>query len=114
MKTAGVKTDAIVESLDLFPTLIEICKPTFSKTQNKLDGASLVPLLETGSGNKDDVAISYWNDAISVRDQTHRLVYNKKTKVSALYDLSVNSDNPIDSAGEFPKIVKRLESAIRE
>ena len=114
MKTAGVKTDAIVESLDLFPTLIEICKPSFSETQNKLDGESLVPLLETGSGNKDDVAISYWNDAISVRDQTHRLVYNKKSKVSALYDLSVNSDNPIDSAGEFPKIVKRLESAIRE
>ncbi|MDB4374638.1 sulfatase [bacterium] len=112
MKMAGVKTDAVVESLDLFPTLIELCKPTFSKTQNQLDGESLVPLLRTGVGDRDDVAISYWNDAISVRDQTHRLVYNKKTKISKLYDLSINLDNPIDSANEFPKIVNRLEKAI--
>ena len=71
-----------------------------------------MPLLRTGVGDRDDVAISYWNDAISVRDQTHRLVYNKKTKISKLYDLSINLDNPIDSANEFPKIVNRLEKAI--
>lgn len=112
MKTAGVKTDAIVESLDLFPTLIDICKPAFRQTQFKLDGESLVPLLETGSWDKGDVAISFWNDAISVRGQRHRLIYNKKTGVSALYDLSVNSDNAINSAKEFPEIVKQLKSTI--
>lgn len=114
MKTAGVKTDAVVESLDLFPTLIDLCRPAFSKTQNKLDGDSLGPLLRTGVSREEDVAISYWNDAISVRDRNHRLVYNKKTKVSKLYDLSVDSDNPIDSAEESPDIVNRLEAAILE
>lgn len=113
MKTAGVKTDAIVESLDLFPTLIELCKPSFNKTENLLDGESLVPLLRTGVGNQEDVAISYWNDAISVRDQTHRLIFNKKTKVSKLYDLSVDSDNSVNSADKFPEIVNRLEDAIQ-
>ena len=114
MKTAGVKTDAVVESLDLFPTLIDLCRPAFSKTQNKLDGDSLGPLLRTGVSREEDVAISYWNDAISVRDRNHRLVYNKKTKVSKLYDLSVDSDNPIDSAEDSPDIVNRLEAAILE
>ena len=52
--------------------------------------------------------------SISVRDRNHRLVYNKKTKVSKLYDLSVDSDNPIDSAEESPDIVNRLEAAILE
>ena len=114
MKTAGVKTDAIVESLDLFPTLIELCKPSFNKTQNLLDGESLAPLLRTGVGNQEDVAISYWNDAISVRDQTHRLIFNKKTKVSKLYDLSIDSDNSVNSADKFPEIVNRLEGAIQK
>ncbi len=114
MQTAGVKTDAIVESLDLYPTLIDLCQPSFRKTENKLHGDSLVPLLETGSWNKRDVAISYWHEAISVRDQTHRLIYNKKTKTSALYDLSVNPDNNTDIAAQFPEILKRLESAIPE
>ena len=114
MKTAGVKTDAIVESLDLFPTMIELCKPSFNKTQNQLDGESLAPLLMTGVGNQGDVAISYWNDAVSVRDQTHRLIFNKKTKVSKLYDLSVNADNSVDCANEFPGIVNRLEGAIQK
>ena len=114
MKTAGVKTDAIVESLDLFPTLIELCKPSFNKTQNLLDGESLAPLLRTGVGNQEDDAISYWNDAISVRDQTHRLIFNKKTKVSKLYDLSVDADNSVNSADKFPEIVNRLEGAIQK
>jgi len=114
MKTAGVKTDAIVESLDLFPTMIELCKPSFNKTQNQLDGESLAPLLMTGVGNQGDVAISYWNDAVSVRDQTHRLIFNKKTKVSKLYDLSVNADSSVDCANEFPGIVNRLEGAIQK
>ncbi len=103
-----------MESLDLFPTLIDLCRPAFSKTQNKLDGDSLGPLLRTGVSREEDVAISYWTDAISVRDRNHRLVYNKKTKVSKLYDLSVDSDNPIDSAEESPDIVNRLEAAILE
>ena len=112
MKTAGTKTDAMVESLDLFPTLIDICKPEFNQTQFNLDGESLVPLLETGSCDKSDVAISYWNDAISVRGHQYRLIYNKKSGVSALYDLSGNSDNTINSAKDFPDIVERLKSTI--
>ena len=114
METAGMKTDAVVESLDLFPTLIELCNPSFRKTKNQLDGDSLVSLLRTGIGNQNDVAISYWNNAISVRDQTHRLIYNKKTRKSKLYDLSTDLDNSHDIAIEFPKLVSRLVRAIPE
>ena len=114
MQTAGVKSSALVESLDLYPTLIELCQPSFNKTTHPLDGDSLVPLLKGGSGEKSDVAISYWKDAISVRDQTHRLIFNKKSNSSALYDLSVNPDNDTDVAAQFPEIVKRLKDAISE
>ena len=114
MQTAGVKSDALVESLDLYPTLIELCQPSFRKTTHPLDGDSLVPLLKGGSGKKSDVAISYWKNAISVRDRTHRLIFNKKSKASALYDLSVNPDNNTDVAAQFPEVVKRLKDAIPE
>jgi hypothetical protein len=42
------------------------------------------------------------------------LIFNKKTKASALYDLSANPDNNTEVAAQFPEIVKRLKKVIPE
>ncbi len=70
----GLRTDALVETTDLYPTLMDLCNTRFQETHHPLDGASLRPIL---TGEKDDIrdtATSYWGDAISVRTDTQRVI----------------------------------------
>ena len=105
---AGLKSDALAETVDLFPTLVELCKPRFRKTRHPLDGKSLVPILSGRQTQVRKASLSYWKDAVSVRTATHRLVAGKKTV--ELYDLSKDPDNSTNSAGENGALVKRLSA----
>ncbi len=49
----------IVESLDLYPTLVELCG---LPKQSELEGTSLVPLLRNPSANWDKPAYSIWSE----------------------------------------------------
>ena len=112
----GVTTNALAETIDIYPTLIDLCKPGFKKTHHHLDGVSLVPVL---NGEKDFVrqhALSYWRDAVSVRSESHRLVAkvkNGKMINSELYDLRENIDTVENIAGSNPDIVAQLAKFIK-
>ena len=47
MKAVGVKTDTLVETIDLFPTLVDLCVPKFQQTEHALDSGTVEPVLET-------------------------------------------------------------------
>ena len=70
----GMRTDALVETLDLYPTLMDLCAPTFRKTQHPLDGKSLRPLLTGERESIREESRSYWGDAVSVRTPAGRSV----------------------------------------
>ncbi|MFP6873650.1 MAG: sulfatase [Verrucomicrobiales bacterium] len=112
----GIATNALAETIDLYPTLIELCKPGFSKTHHQLDGVSLVPIL---SGEKATVrghALSYWRDAASVRSQSHRLVAkvkNGEILASELYDLRENIDTVENVAAKNPELVTELSKLLQ-
>ena len=107
----GLKTDALVETIDLYPTLIDLCRPAFDKAQSPLDGKSLVPVLRGKKNGVRKAALSYWGDAITVRTDTHRLITKvrkgKPTQVE-LYDLSNDQDSVRNLAGEDKGTVQRL------
>ena len=111
----GITTNALAETIDIYPTLIDLCQPGFKKTHHQLDGVSLVPVL---SGEKAAVrqhALSYWRDAVSVRSESHRLVAkvkNGKMINSELYDLRVNIDTVENVADSNPDIVTQLAKFI--
>ena len=76
MSNAGVKTDAIVELIDLYPTLAEM-SGLGSQAPSILQGESLVPLLDSPA-NIDPSAIAYTmtgSDGASLR--TDRWRYNR-------------------------------------
>ena len=73
VSVAGTKCDALVETLDLFPTLVDLCAPQFKQTAYPLDGHSLRRLLMGKTTPLRDAALSYWRSAVSVRTPTHRL-----------------------------------------
>ena len=111
MKRAGQATGALVETLDLYPTLVELCNPSFSRTAHELDGRSLVPLLDGQAETVRDSAISYWRDAVSVRTSSHRLIVRdeegKRTPLE-LYDMGQGPDPADNIIAHEPEVVERL------
>lgn len=68
----GESTDAIVETIDLFPTLCDLAGLEIPDT---LHGDSLVPLLEDPALEiPDAVAAAYHRKAKTLRTDTHRLI----------------------------------------
>ena len=107
----GRVSEALVESGDLYPTLVELCQPQFTQTQYPLDGKSLVPLLTGKVPAVRDVAVSYWQDAITVRTLTHRLIARCNGdgfKDITLYDLSRDPDSTLNIAQKEPALVTQL------
>jgi len=111
----GLQTRALAETIDLYPTLTDLCAPAFRETAHTLDGTSLKPVLTGEKMSVHDVAVSYWGDAVSVRSGTHRLVAKvRKRKVvhTELYDLSVNPDSVDNLAADDAATVQKLVSQI--
>ena len=108
---AGVSCDALVESLDLYPTLMDLCQPRFTRTQYPLDGRSLRPLLDGSARSVRDAAVSYWGKAVTVRTATHRLIATRTSggwSGKELYDLRQSPDPVENLAATEPDMVKRL------
>lgn len=112
----GVATNALAETIDIYPTLIDLCKPGFKKTHHHLDGVSLVPVLSGEKASVRKYALSYWRDAVSVRSKSHRLVAKVKNGVMTtgeLYDLRQDIDTVENVAGSNPGIVAELSKLLK-
>ena len=82
----GSVREEIVSSIDLYPTLLELCG---QRPIAKVDGKSFVKLLgKEKVPNWDNVAYSYYNRGISVRADRYRLTkyFRKEQPVIELYD----------------------------
>jgi arylsulfatase A-like enzyme len=111
MTHAGSASETLVETLDIYPTLIDLCQPSFQSVQYPLDGKSLVPLLKNPQNQLRDFAFSYWQSAISLRSNTHRLIAQKKedqyTNIE-LYDMRDSPDPIRNLAKQESELVNRL------
>ncbi|MEK7781624.1 MAG: sulfatase [Verrucomicrobiota bacterium] len=108
---AAKSCDALVESTDLYPTLMDLCQLSFTRTQHPLDGLSLRPLLDESSRSVRDAAVSYWQKAVSVRTATHRFIAIRTGSTwsgQELYDLRQSLDPGENLAARQPELVKRL------
>ncbi len=113
---AGMTSQALVETLDIYPTLIDLCGLPFTKTEHPLDGHSLRPLLDGTATSIRPCAISYWGKAVSVRTKQYRLIarHDKRGLTDIeLYRVS-DGDDPTDNiAATEPKIVEQLTQYIK-
>lgn len=104
----GRKTDAIVSTLDIFPTLCELAgieNPGFAH------GQSLVPMLkDPGAAGHD--AFGYFKGTMrTVRNGKYRLIVQEDGSVE-LYDQSAPDGGARNIADQNPKIVERLRKKI--
>ena len=101
------RIDAVVESVDLYPTLMELCS---IPVKYQIDGKSLVPLFSSDEPKSEGVAYSYFKQGISVRTPAYRLTqyFRDEKPVIELYDHTGNSHEDKNIAEERQDIVERL------
>ncbi len=108
----GRSSKAVVETLDIYPTLVEMCRLRVRRTQFPLDGTSLGPILSGQSESVRTAAVSYWGPALSVRTPTHRLITRKSAggepKKTELYDLRDGPDPVTDVVASQPEVARTL------
>jgi iduronate 2-sulfatase len=103
MKNKGVKTGAMVTTLDIFPTLCELAgieKPSFA------EGVALAPILNNPKQAGHSV-FSYWEGNSTIRTATHRLVLHKDGYVE-LYDERSPAGETKNIAIQYPDLAEKL------
>ncbi|QDU93480.1 sulfatase [Lignipirellula cremea] len=110
----GIVTDALAESIDLYPTLIDLCRPSFQKTAWPLSGQSLVPVLTGTADAGRQAALSYWGKTVSIRTASQRLIWDRKSDRCELYDMTKDPEQTTDLATARPITVARLKALAEE
>lgn len=105
----GVGSPAIVESIDIFPTLCELAG---IPTPAGLDGSSLRPILADPTQTQD-VAVSVFTGAESIRSDRYRLIRHKADTANEaaieLYDHRSADGETVNLADKQADTVKELE-----
>ncbi|MBS3762012.1 MAG: sulfatase [Planctomycetes bacterium] len=113
----GVKTDAISEFADIYPTL---CELTGIDEPDNLAGVSLVSTLDDPDARVKDAAYSRWYGGESVRTENFLFTEwrdeNGETEARMLYDHDSDPDENVNVAGnpENAEVVERFSGLLAE
>jgi arylsulfatase A-like enzyme len=106
----GIKNNRIVSSVDIYPTLMDLCGVA---VPDGTDGKSFVSLLDSPDDeNWEDVAYSYFRNGISMRTPQYRMskYFTSGEKVTELYEYKRDFFEYKNIADEKPEVVHELES----
>ena len=103
----GRNSDAIVETVDIFPTLCELLG---MEVPSHVHGSSLLKQLENPNA-EGDVAIAYWGNSKTIRNARYRLIdHNGGVE---LYDFDATHPGRDNLASKFPEVVQKLKKEIQ-
>ncbi len=107
MKQAGGKSNAVVSTLDIFPTL---CDLTGVETPDFAQGVSLQAMLQdpTVEGH---LALAYQSRATTIRTDTYRLIAHKNGHIE-LYDHTSREKETVNIAPAHPELVAQLKAQL--
>ncbi len=109
----GVVNDRIIETVDIYPTIMELCDVDVNYP---LDGDSMVKLLKKPNDKSwDDSAYSYWGKNISVRVPGYRAIKFTAGNVKPLmlFKFDENRFETKNIADENPEIVNELSEKLK-
>jgi len=107
IKKPGVMSDAIVETIDVFPTLCDLTgvpKPSFCQ------GHSLLPQLENPA-LPGHTAVAYWKNFQSLRTERYRFIRHKDGFVE-LYDLDSPEEETRNLASRYPELINKMSAQL--
>ena len=108
----GAKTNALVELVDIYPTLCDLCQLPIP---SELEGISMVPVMEEPARPWKTAAFSQVdiNTAYSIRTERYRYTERKETR--ELYDYHADPDGTMNIAHlpENAELVEHLSKRLR-
>jgi len=109
----GVVSDEIVSSVDLYPTIAELCG---LPVPQEIDGRTLTPILNATGSDQNGRAFSYFKNGISLRTDRYRLTqYSREASpVIELYDHLNDPHETINIASGHPDLVADLLRLLKE
>lgn len=108
-KSSGMRTDALVELVDIFPTLCDACEiPILSE----LEGLTMLPVIEQPTIPWKTAAFSQRNQQLSMRTDRYR--YTEVRDLKELYDYEVDpySEQNIAELPENEDLVTHLSEML--
>jgi iduronate 2-sulfatase len=101
------KIQSIVETVDLYPTLLEYCSLI---TPYPLDGKSLLPLIESESKRIEGMAFSYFKNGVSMRTPRYRMTkyYREEKPDVELFDHTLDPEENKNIADDNQEMVNEL------
>lgn len=103
-KQPGEAAEAIVETVDIYPTLAALAGLPLSKD---LDGRSLLPQIEDPAAASDGMAIGFWHGSTTLRTETHRLIVSGKDR--AMVELYDHRKDPAETVNVAAKQEEMLD-----
>ncbi|GAB2788721.1 sulfatase [Rhabdobacter roseus] len=110
----GSTRTEVVSSVDLYPTLMELCG---LPTPAGVDGQSFARLVQSRQSTPwNHVAYSYYNQGISVRTDRYRLskYFREHQPVVELYDYQTDPHERRNRASEQPALVEQLSRLLEK
>lgn len=109
----GECSKAIVESVDIYPTLLSLAGCT---AMTKLDGRTLAPLLNDPVARSNQMAFGYFNKGITLRTERYRITkyYRKEQPTIELYDHQLDPFETKNIAKQNPVITDSLFLWLRQ
>ncbi len=106
-KTNGKPVNKVVSTIDIYPTLVELCGV---EMPHQTDGKSLVPLFENNFNNWEEAAYGYFRNGISLRTERYRLTkyFRSQQPYIELYDHQTDPYETKNIAADRPEIVEQL------
>jgi len=104
----GKCIDKIVSTIDIYPTLMELCG---LELPYKTDGKSMVPLLNDPLFSQwENATYGYYRNGISLRTERYRLTnyFRDENPQIELYDLKTDPNETKNIAGENQDLVEIL------
>jgi iduronate 2-sulfatase len=106
----GRASAAIVETVDLFPTLVELCG---LPAPEGLDGRSLGPQLRDPTAPGTKPAAAFWTGGQrTVRTDRWRLIVDRAGERVELFDFQTDPDESRNHAAEHPEMVRELRALL--
>jgi iduronate 2-sulfatase len=115
VRQPGVPTEGVVETVDIFPTLTELCG---LPTPEVLSGRSLLPQLSDPAVSAEKPAVGFWDSQRTVRTAGWRLIAHESgdgtLRGVELFDLRSDPGEVDNVADANPKMVKTLMAELEQ